>query len=70
VLANSGKNLNSALSSLAPSGTISWTKMMEISRGIQVQFSQQTWNFVLSQLAHRSPGGISQLNYGLLFDSL
>ena len=70
LLTNSGKNLHSALSSLAPSGTISWVKMMEICRGIQVEFTERTWNFIFSQLCHRSPGGINKLNYDLLFDSL
>ncbi len=36
VLGKSGKNLNSALCSLAPSGTISSVKLVEICRGIQV----------------------------------
>ena len=39
LFANSGRNLKSALTSLAPEGTISAFKLMEISRGIQAEFS-------------------------------
>lgn len=40
VLGKSGKNLRSALTSLAPSGTISHFKFLEISTGINVDFSE------------------------------
>jgi len=40
---------------------------MEISRGIQVEFSEQCKNFILSRLAVKSPGGLNALNYSLLF---
>ena len=40
VLARSGKNLNSALNSLAPTGRISAFKLIEICTGINVDFSE------------------------------
>lgn len=70
LFSNSGKNLRSALTSLAPEGTISAFKLMEISRGIQVVFSEPCRNFILSRLAFKSPGGLNALNYSLLFEDL
>ena len=67
---NSGKNLHSALSSLAPSGTMSWVKKMEICRGIQVEFTDRTWNFIFSQICQKCEGGIMKLDYSLLFSNL
>ena len=70
VLSKSGKNLRSALTSLAPTGTISHFKFLEISIGINVDFSEVAQNYIIGQLASQSPGGISALLYDKLFDSL
>lgn len=70
VLSKSGKNLRSALTSLAPTGTISHFKFLEISIGINVDFSEEAQNYIIGQLASQSPGGISALLYDKLFDSL
>lgn len=67
-MAKSGKNLRSALSSLAPNGEISHLKFIEISRGINVDFSEKTQNYIISQLASKSVGGLNKLLYDKLFD--
>jgi hypothetical protein len=69
MLSKYGKNYLSALTSLAPGGTISAFKLIEISTAIQMQFTEQTKSYILSQLQARSPQGLSGLNYSLLFES-
>lgn len=66
-MTKTGKNLNSALASLAPSGTIASYKLLEICTGINVDFSEEAQNLILSELAARSAGGLKHLDYGILF---
>ena len=62
--------MDSALGQLAPSGLIGWEKLMEITKGINVEFTESTWNFILSQLAFNSQGGVNNLKYAVKFASM
>lgn len=68
VLAKSGNNLRSALTSLAPTGEISHFKLMEISTAINIDFSEYAQNYIISQLFMKSPGGLTKLLYDKLFE--
>lgn len=70
VLRRAGRNLQSALTSLAPTGFISSLKFCEICESIQVDFSEDTRNYILSRLLARSADGLAHLEYGLIFTLL
>jgi hypothetical protein len=70
VLGKSGRNLQSALTSLAPTGFISSLKFCEICESIQIDFSEDTRNYILSQLLAKSRDGLAHLEYGLIFTTL
>lgn len=70
VLGKSGRNLQSALTSLAPTGFISSLKFCEICESIQVDFSEDTKNYILSRLLAKSTEGLDNLEYGLIFTTL
>ena len=70
VLAKYGKNLKSALQSLAPTGLISSLKFCEICEAIQVDFSEEAKSYILSLLLSKSQTGLAELQYGRVFEEL
>lgn len=68
-LENAGKNLQSALNSLVPSGVISAAKFIEICGAIQVTFSANAQSFILGQLLARSDSW-DKLQFRHLFEDL
>jgi hypothetical protein len=55
---------------LAPTGSISAVKLIEISEEIHIDFSEPLKNWFLGQLLAKSPKDLSRLEYRYLFEGL